>query len=61
MMMILRVFLFIAAPIAALFVPRDSLNFGTIETLIAIILIALLWLLAGLWTLRQPGSRSGAS
>jgi hypothetical protein len=40
MMILLRVLLFIAAPITALFVSRDALNFGVMQTLIAVILIA---------------------
>jgi hypothetical protein len=59
MTLILRVLLIIAAPIAALFVSRDALNFGVIETLVAIILIALFSLLAAFWTLRPPGRRTG--
>jgi len=53
---IVRLLLFLAAPIAALFVSRDALNFGVIETLIAIVLIALLVLAAALWTLRRKPS-----
>ena len=40
MLTVLRAFLIIAAPITALFVSRDALNFGVIETLVAVILIA---------------------
>jgi Tfp pilus assembly protein PilV len=50
---IVRLLLLLAAPIAALFVSRDALNFGVIETLIAIVLIALVVLAAALWTLRR--------
>jgi hypothetical protein len=52
---ILRIVLIIAAPLAALFVSRDALNFGIVETLVAVILIAGAALLAALWTLRRPG------
>ena len=52
MMNVVRVCLFIAAPITALFVSRDALNFGVIEALVAIILIAALCLVAALWKLR---------
>jgi len=55
---ILRVILVAAAPIAALFVSRDALNFGFVEMLVAVILIAGLAMLAALWTLRQPRERS---
>lgn len=61
MTLILRVLLAIAAAVTALFISRDAANFGVIETLIAISLIALIVLIAALWTLRPPGSRSGAS
>ena len=53
---IIRALLFLVAPIAALFVSRDALNFGVIETLIAIVLIALFVLAAALWTLRRKPS-----
>ncbi len=59
MMLFLRVLLMIAAPVTALFVSRDALNFGVIETLIVTILIALFSLLAAFWTLRRPGRRTG--
>jgi len=54
MNLITRSLLVIAALITALFVPRDALNFGVIETLVAIILIALLSLVAAFWTVRRP-------
>jgi hypothetical protein len=59
MMVILRVFLFIAAPITALFVSRDALNFGVIETLVSIILIAAFCLVVAFWGLRPPYRRRG--
>ena len=60
MTIILRVLLFIAAPITALFISRDALNFGVIQTLIAIILIAALCLAVAFWRLRPPrGQRLG--
>jgi hypothetical protein len=52
---ILRVVLIIAAPLTALFVSRDALNFGVVETLVAVMLIAGLSVLAALWTLRRHG------
>jgi hypothetical protein len=52
---ILRIVLIIAAPLAALFVSRDALNFGIVETLVAVILIAGAAVLAAVWTLRRPG------
>lgn len=50
---IIRLLLFVAAPIAALFVSRDALNFGVIETLVAIMLVALALLAGAMWTLRR--------
>jgi hypothetical protein len=52
---ILRIVLIIAAPLAALFVSRDALNFGIVETLVAVILIAGAAVLVAVWTLRRPG------
>jgi hypothetical protein len=56
---IIRGLFFVAAPIAALFVSRDALNFGIIEMLIAIILIVGFVMTAAAWTLRP--SRSAAT
>ena len=61
MMMILRVLLIIAAPITALFVSRDALNFGIIEILVAIVLIAAFFLGVAFWRLRPPDRPRGAS
>lgn len=47
---IVRILFVAAAPIAALFVTRDSLNFGIIQVFIAIILIAACIGLAAAWT-----------
>jgi len=54
MMTVLRIFLIIAAPVTAAFVPRDALNFGIIETLVAVILIAAFCLVVAFWRLRPP-------
>jgi len=51
---ILRIVLTIAAPLAALFVSRGALNFGIVETLVAVILIAGAAVLVAVWTLRRP-------
>lgn len=59
MMLILRVLLFIAAPITALFVSRDALNFGVMQTFIAVILIAAFGLAVAFWKLRPPGGERG--
>jgi hypothetical protein len=53
MMVILRVLLLIAAPITALFVSRDALNFGVMQTFIAVILIAAFCLAVAIWKLRS--------
>lgn len=59
MMMIFRIFLVAAGSITALWISRDALNFGVIETLVAVILIALLCLLLAFWRLRPPHSQHG--
>jgi hypothetical protein len=53
---IIRALLFLAAPVATLFVSRDALNFGVIETLVAIMLISLLVLAAATWASRRNPS-----
>lgn len=40
MVWIVRILLFIAAPIASLFVARDALNFGFFQMIVATILVA---------------------
>lgn len=54
MILIVRVLLFIAALVTALFVSRDALNFGVMQTLVAVILIAGLCLGVAFWRLRPP-------
>jgi hypothetical protein len=49
-----RLLIAMAAPITALFVSRNALNFGTVETLIAIVLIIGFAVVAAGWTLRNP-------
>ena len=58
---IIRCLLLLAAPIAALFVSRDALNFGIIEMLVATILIVGLVLVVPVRTLWRNTSapRSG--
>ncbi|MBR0955846.1 hypothetical protein JQ566_00710 [Bradyrhizobium japonicum] len=42
-----RVLFAIAAPITALFVARDALNFGLIQTIVTMLLVtALVWMIA---------------
>jgi hypothetical protein len=53
---IIRVLFILAAPITALFVSKDALNFGVIETFVAIILIVAFAGLAAAWSMyRSPG------
>jgi len=49
---IVRIFFALAAPIAALFVSRDVLNFDVIQTMIAIILMVAAVALVALWPKR---------
>jgi hypothetical protein len=54
---LVRILFVLAAPIAALLVPRDALNFGLIQTLVAIMVLAALIGLAAVST-RGPRARS---
>lgn len=49
---IIRCLLLLAAPIAALFVSRDALNFGVFEMLVAVVLMVGIVLAAAAWSLR---------
>lgn len=53
MALILRIFAFIAAPIAGLFVARDSLNFDIIQTMITILLIVACLVVVAIWPRRN--------
>jgi hypothetical protein len=53
---IIRLFLMLAAPITALFVARDALNFGVVQTFVAMVLVAGLIAGGAVWSLRR-GSR----
>ena len=53
---ILRVILALAAPITALFISRDALNFGIVEMLVATTLIAGFAVLVAVWSLRRSGA-----
>jgi len=55
---IIRILFILAAPIAALLVSRDALNFGLVQTLVAIALIVALVGLAAAWTSRGPRAPS---
>jgi predicted membrane channel-forming protein YqfA (hemolysin III family) len=54
---IVRLLFIVAAPIAALLVSRDALNFGLVQTLVAIVLIVALVGLAAAWSMRRPRAR----
>lgn len=44
---LVRILFAVAAPITALFVARDALNFGLIQTVVTMLLVtALVWLIA---------------
>lgn len=53
---IIRILMFIAAPIAGLFVARDTLNFDILQTMIIILLIIAVLILVTIW----PRSRGGS-
>lgn len=50
---IVRILLYMAAPIAALFVARDALNFGVFQMIVATVLIAALVCVAAFWPRRR--------
>jgi hypothetical protein len=54
---IVRLLLMLAAPITALFVARDALNFGVLQTLVAVLLVVGLVIVAALWSLRREKFR----
>lgn len=49
---IVRILFILAAPITALLVSRDALNFGLIQTMVAIVLIVGFVALGAVWTAR---------
>jgi len=55
---VVRILFILAAPIAALLVPREALNFGLVQTLIAIVLIVAFVGLAAAWSTRGPRSQN---
>ena len=55
---IVRILLMMAAPIAALLVSRDALNFGLIQTMVAILLIVAFVALGAVWAARGPRAPS---
>lgn len=51
---IVRILFILAAPITALLVSRDALNFGLIQTMVAMFLIVAFVALGTAWTARRP-------
>ncbi len=51
---IVRILFILAAPIAALLVSRDELNFGLVQTFIAMFLLIGFVGLAAAWSARKP-------
>lgn len=54
---IVRILFILAAPIAALLVSRDALNFGLVQTFVAMFLIVAFVGLAAAWSAREPRAR----
>jgi len=54
---IVRILFILAAPIAALLVSRDELNFGLVQTFIAMFLLIGFVGLAAAWSARKPRAR----
>lgn len=52
MVWIVRILLYIAAPITALFVARDALNFGVFQMMVTTVLIVVLVAVAAFWPRR---------
>ena len=51
---VVRILFMLAAPIAALLVSREALNFGLVQTLVAIVLIVAFVGFAAAWSMRAP-------
>lgn len=52
---IVRLLMFIAAPITAFFVARDTLNFGIVQTMIAMLLVVVFLSAIAFWPhFRKP-------
>ena len=54
---IVRILFILAAPIAALLVSRDELNFGLVQTFVAMFLLIGFVGLAAAWSARGPRAR----
>lgn len=57
MSLLVRLLLFLAAPITALFVSRDALNFGVVQTFVAAALAAIIVFAFAFWPF-GPKARS---
>lgn len=57
MSLLVRLLLFLAAPITALFISRDALNFDVIQTMVAVVLAALIVFVFAFWPYR-PKSKN---
>ncbi len=55
---IVRILFILAAPIAALLVSRDALNFGLVETMVAIVLMVGFVAAGAAWTARRQRTPS---
>ncbi|MBN9598604.1 MAG: hypothetical protein J0G28_02875 [Afipia sp.] len=53
MSLLIRLLLALAAPITALFVARDALNFDVVQTFVAVGLVAVLCIIAAFWPRRS--------
>ncbi len=55
MSLLVRLLLALAAPVTTLFVARDSLNFGIIQTLVATVIAAIVVIIFAFWPyIRKP-------
>lgn len=52
MSLLVRLLLFLAAPITALFVSRDALNFDVIQTMVAVVLATVIIFVFAFWPYR---------
>lgn len=52
MSLLVRLLLFLAAPITALFVARDTLNFDIIQTMVATVLVTVIIFIFAFWPFR---------
>lgn len=57
MSLLVRLLLFLAAPITALFVSRDALHFDVIQTMVAVVLATLIIFVFAFWPYR-PKSKN---